>query len=186
MSISTVENLLRAYERQVRIPWDDLLAGPQKVWFAIYEPSQERRLRARITSFKAKTEEHGHGWHELDLTDAFGAWLGAHEYRDAYFEYPEDLDEAALAEFNDELAARVHAALTADDADERCVVALSGVDALFGFTSVSWLVDAVADAVRGRLLVFFPGQHEGNSYKFMNARVGWNYLAVPIEATNGA
>jgi hypothetical protein len=185
MSISTIESLLRAYERQVRIPWDDLLAGPQKVWFAIYEPSQERRLRARMAAFKAKTEEHDHGWRYLDLTDAFGEWLGEHEYRESYFKYPEDLDSAALEEFSDALVARIRAALAADDVDRRTVVALGGVAAFFGLARVSRVIGGVADAIQGRLLVFFPGSHEGTNYRLLDARDGWNYLAVPITASNG-
>jgi hypothetical protein len=40
----------------------------------------------------------------------------------------------------------------------------------------------VQDRVAGRLLVFFPGQREGNNYRLFDARDGWNYLALPIEA----
>ena len=52
----------------------------------------------------------------------------------------------------------------------------SGWDAV----KVSALLNAVNDAIAGRLLVFFPGQHEGNSYRLLDARDGWNYLAIPI------
>jgi hypothetical protein len=41
-------------------------------------------------------------------------------------------------------------------------------------------VDAVAKDVRGRLLVFFPGEIDNNVYRFLDAREGWNYLATPI------
>mgnify|MGYP000987610382 CR=1 FL=1 len=34
--------------------------------------------------------------------------------------------------------------------------------------------------IRGRLVLFFPGQLEGNNYRLLDARDGWNYLAVPI------
>jgi hypothetical protein len=34
--------------------------------------------------------------------------------------------------------------------------------------------------VRGRLVGFFPGQYEQNNYRLLDARDGWNYLAVPI------
>ena len=47
---------------------------------------------------------------------------------------------------------------------------------------VSALLNAVNDAIAGRLLVFFPGEHEGNSYRLLDARDGWNYLATPITA----
>jgi hypothetical protein len=34
--------------------------------------------------------------------------------------------------------------------------------------------------IQGRLVVFFPGQFERNNYRLLDARDGWNYLAVPI------
>ena len=46
--MNEIEGLLKAYERFLQLPWDRTLAGPQKVWFAIYEPAQERRLRLRL------------------------------------------------------------------------------------------------------------------------------------------
>jgi hypothetical protein len=177
--VSTIEGLLRAFERQVSIPWDELLAGPQKVWMAIYEKEQERRLRARLPQFAAIADEHGHPWRHLDLTDAFAVWMGAHEYRDAYFEHPGDLDDA-LSEFHAAVVARVVGALTADGVDETTLVAVTGIAALFGLTRVSQVVADAASHVRGRLLVFFPGQHEGTNYRLLDARDGWNYLAVPI------
>ena len=40
--------------------------------------------------------------------------------------------------------------------------------------------DAHAGTYFGRLVVFFPGQFEQNNYRLLDARDGWNYLAVPI------
>jgi hypothetical protein len=34
--------------------------------------------------------------------------------------------------------------------------------------------------IRGRVVVFFPGEYENNNYRLLDARDGWNYLAVPI------
>ena len=62
------------------------------------------------------------------------------------------------------------------------LLAALGVAGLFGFIRVSELMDAVDDAIRGRLLVFFPGEYDGNIYRLLDARDGWNYLAVPITA----
>ena len=53
------------------------LAGAQKVWFALYEPSDERRLRAQIDVFEIATKQAGHDWHLCDLTDSFAQWLAA-------------------------------------------------------------------------------------------------------------
>ncbi len=66
------------------------------------------------------------------------------------------------------------------DGDERSVVAVHGAASLFGFMKVSRLVELVEDAIPGRLLLFFPGQHDDGVYRLMDARDGWNYHAVPI------
>ena len=56
---------------------------------------------------------------------------------------------------------------------------------LFGFLRVSELVSRVESSIRGRLLIFFPGEHENNTYRFLDARDGFNYLALPIVADEG-
>jgi hypothetical protein len=43
----------------------------------------------------------------------------------------------------------------------------------------------VSPEIKGRLLVFFPGEHDGGSYRLLDARDGWNYLAIPITAQEG-
>jgi|SRR5579864_9280653 len=182
--MSEIEALLKAYRERVSMPWDRSLAGPQRVWFAVYEPSQERRLRLHLQEFAIATEEAGHGWALIDLTSAFGRWMGEHRYRDAYFRQPERM-QLALQDFGKSIANEVTARLAAPDAGDDTVMALSGVASLFGLTRVSSLVEAVAPAVRGRLLVFFPGRHDSANYRLLDARDGWNYLAIPIAATDG-
>ena len=181
--MNAVQALADAYRRHVRLTWEGSLAGPQRVWFAVYEPTQERRLRFRLGDFRDATVATGHSWHEVDLAYAFGAWLDGEEYRDEYFANPEYLD-SVLPELADRLAATVVAGLAADGVDEGTVVALLGVGALFGLGQlrVSALIERVAPDIRGRLLVFFPGEHTGNSYRLYGAGDGWNYLAVPITA----
>ena len=182
--MSEIESLLKAYERYVRSPWPRDLAGPQRVWFAVYDPAQERRLRPRIKAFEAATREAGHGWIMLDLTDAFAEWMASHDYRDAYFETPEDMD-LALADFADALAERIQAVLSRLDADDNTVVAVVGLGALFGLIRASDLIARVAPLIQGRMLGFFPGHHEGSNWRLLDARDGWNYQAVPITAASG-
>ena len=182
--MSEIELLLKAYERFVRLPWDRNLAGPEKVWFAIYGPDQERRLRPRVGAFEAATRAAAHGWSFLDLTDAFAEWMANHEYREAYFQEPEDMD-LALVDFADVVAQRVREVLTAPDADEDTVVAILGLASLFGLARASELFGKVAPHIRGRLLAFFPGRHDGSNYRLLDARDGWNYLAVPMSAATG-
>ena len=182
--MSTVEGLLQAFRRQVALPWERV-APPQRVWFVIYPPAQERRLRFRIDEFRLATREADHGWRVIDLTDSFAHWMAAHEYREAYFEHPEDM-EFALDEFRDHVIGEVTTALTATDVDSDTLVAVVGVGSLFGFMRTSAILDAVGPSIRGRLLVFFPGQREGNNFRLMEARDGWNYQAVVIEAAEGS
>ncbi len=182
--MNEIEGLLKAYERFLQLPWDRTLAGPQKVWFAIYEPTQERRLRLNLPEFERVTKAAGHSWYHLDLTDLFANWMAQHEYREAYFEQPEDMD-LALKDFASFVSQQIVEALTRPDVDANTVVAVSGLASLFGFTYASAVFETVAPSILGRLLVFFPGQHNGSNYRFLDARDGWNYLAVPITGIEG-
>jgi hypothetical protein len=60
------------------------------------------------------------------------------------------------------------------------VFALSGLMELFDFIHVSTVIEALDNGFPGVLALFFPGEREGNTYRFLGARTGWNYLAVPI------
>jgi len=179
--VSYVDELLAAYRKFVALPWQQNLAPPQRVWMAVYPPDHERRLRLHLPAFKAATNERHHPWALVDVTSSFETWMAAHDYRDAYFEDPELL-ETGLPAFFDHVVADVRSRLAQNAASEG-VVALLGAGTLFGrgdAVKVSALLNAVNDAIAGRLLVFFPGEHEGNSYRLLDARDGWNYLAIPI------
>ena len=179
--MSYVDELLAAYRRFVALPWQQNLAPPQRVWMAVYPPEYERRVRLHLPAFKAATNEHQHAWALIDITTSFESWMAAHDYRDAYFEDP-DLLETALPGFFGHLIDSVRAQL-AEHTAPAGVVALLGAGTLFGLgdgVKVSALINGVSDAIAGRLLVFFPGQHEGSSYRLLDARDGWNYLAIPI------
>jgi hypothetical protein len=182
--MSRIEGLLKAYEAFVSQPWPVHLSGAERVWFAVYEPAQERRLRLRIGEFANATVKAGHGWRHLDLTSAFPDWMAGHKYRAAYFDDPEALD-LAMADFVSAVAERARSVLTAPGVDGNTVVALSGIGSLFGLTKTSDVLDLVRAEIRGRLLVFFPGRYENAQYRLLDARDGWNYLAVPILAENG-
>jgi len=81
----------------------------------------------------------------------------------------------------EQLKSRIETEASADS-----VVALIGVGSLFGLARVSKVVEGIQDAVQGRLLVFFPGEHhpENHTYRLLDARDGWNYLAVPLLASD--
>ncbi len=180
--MASVEGLVRAYGRFVGSGWVRSVAPQERVWFALYEPRDERRLRLRLGAFEEATIRAGHSWLARDLTDEFARWMAAQEYRESYFESPEDLTEDLLDDFVEGLAETVRAVLDSSEADEGSVVAVYGVGSLFGLARVSLLLEKVAPYVRGRLLVFFPGEHDNGNYRLLDARDGWNYLAIPITA----
>lgn len=183
--MGAVEGLIDAYRRYVELPWRDDLSGSERVWMAIYPPREERRLRMRLDQFATDTGRAGHTWKHVDITRAFGQWLGGHRYRDEYFANPQAL-QPALRTFGKELVAQVQGELEAADVDKRTVVGVTGVGALFGTYRASWLIEGVQQSIRGRLLVFFPGERSGNNYRLLDARDGWNYRAVPIEPSESS
>jgi hypothetical protein len=180
--MSDMDALVKAYERFVEVPWSPGLAPPQRVWMVVYPPRDERRLRARVTAFEIATSKAGHRWRLVDLTDSFARWLGSHPYRDTYFKNPQLLSAAAIKDFERHLLEEV--GKFANDAleDDEAVVAVLGMGALFPFTKVSRFLEAAAPLVRGRFVVFFPGERDGSNYRLLEARDGWNYLATPITA----
>lgn len=181
--MNEIEALAQEYERTVKLPWDQSLAGAQKVWFAIYDPSQERRLRLHVSEFEMATKRAKHDWSLIDITDSFAQWMAQHEYREAYFEQPEDM-ELALQDYTTYVANYVIGAMQSSNSDENTVVALLGVGSLFGLARASDLMENVTSHIKGRMLVFFPGRREGSNYRLLDARDGWNYLAIPISAAD--
>lgn len=182
--MTKIEALLKNYSRFVSLPWDRHLSGAQKVWFLIYEPSDERRVRARLGEFDLETRRANHGWKLIDLSESFAKWMSNHDYRDSYFESP-DLLDMALEDLKEEVAGEIRSTLTDPGLDEDAVVALVGIASLFGFCRTSDLISRVESDIRGRLVVFFPGEHHDNNYRLLDARDGWNYMAIPITAHEG-
>jgi hypothetical protein len=183
---SRVAKLVSAYRQHLTVPWQADLAAIQRVIFAIYDKADELRLRANVEEFALATQHAGKQWLLLDITHAFPEWMAAQEYRDAYFEFPEDLagyPTGELIEFIADLNATLKARIRAE-AGPDTVVALLGVGTLFGLARVSSVVEGIKEAIQGRLLVFFPGEYhpENHSYRLLDARDGWNYLAVPLLA----
>lgn len=183
---SKLSKLVTAWREHLTVPWQPGLAAIQRVIFAVYDKTDELRLRANLGEFELTATQAGKSWLLLDITDAFPHWMAALEYRDAYFESPEDLagyQAGELSEFVADLSTQLKTRIQAE-ASENTVVALLGVGTLFGLARVSSLVEAIKDAIPGRLLVFFPGEHhpETHSYRLLDARDGWNYLAVPLVA----
>jgi hypothetical protein len=183
---SKVAKLVPAYRQHLTVPWQAGLAAIQRVIFAVYDKADELRLRANVDEFALATQQAGKQWLLLDVTNAFPEWMTEQEYRDAYFESPEDLagyQTGELTQFIADLSAKLKMRISSE-AGPDTVVALLGVGTLFGLARVSSLVEGIKETVQGRLLVFFPGEHhpENHTYRLLDARDGWNYLAVPLLA----
>ncbi len=180
-----IDELAVRYRGHISAPWQRNLAGDQKAIFVVYPKTDERRLRARLELFEMATTRTGHGWRSVDMTEAFARWMANTDYRDVYFEEPETLAMKLRSNFVQYAADLLRQALTAESADEDTVIAVQGIACLFGFTRVSLMLKEVVKDIRGRLVVFFPGEYEDNNYRLLDARDGWNYLAVPITLHNG-
>lgn len=182
--MARIEDLAESFGRHIATPWQRTVAGAQRVIMVIYDKELERTLRARKLAFETAAREAGHEWLELDLADAFAQWMATDDYREEYFASPEDLQLKLEAEFHGYLADRVRTALQGTDVNENTVVALFGAASLFGLARISQVLRMVEGDIKGRLVVFFPGHFERNNYRLLDARDGWNYLAVPITAHN--
>lgn len=180
-----IEELAGRFRGHIGASWQRNLAGDQKTIFVVYPKTDERRLRARLDLFEMATTSTGHRWRAIDLTGTFAQWMANSDYRDVYFEEPESLAMKLRSDFVQYVAGQLREVLTADDVDDDTVVAVQGVACLFGFTRFSLVLKEVARDIRGRLVVFFPGDFDSNNYRLLDARDGWNYLAVPITLHNG-
>ena len=100
--MTRTELLRKNFQRVCGLPWDRNVAGAQRVWVAVYDKEDERKLRLRLGLFEEAAQQTGHPWHALDLTDAFADWMtdpANAAYAASYFESPDLLDDAVLADF---------------------------------------------------------------------------------------
>jgi hypothetical protein len=178
--LRNLEEIFRHYERQVTLPWRDDLAADYRVWILLYDKSLERRVRGRLFELEDITRRWGHGWRHLDLSRSFGAWIATHELFDGLLDFPDEI-QGLFEEFARHVVAMVRDELEACSKDD--VLALFGCGSFFGVLRVSRLIEEVAPAVPGRLLVLFPGRHEGEIYRLLDAGESWNYRATPIPPT---
>ena len=55
LAVGKIEDLCLQYEGFASSHWPDHLAGAQRIWFAVYDRMDERRLRARLGIFEEAT-----------------------------------------------------------------------------------------------------------------------------------
>lgn len=176
--MNRIELLAKKFEDHISLPWQKHLAPPEKTIFIVYPKEDERRLRAKRDLFRQACLKADHAWHELDLDDAFAAWMAGQEYAEDYFKFPEDLRQKLESEFTDYVRDLLQSRLM--EMGENDALGVFGVGTLFGFVHASAVLKRLEPAIRGRLVVFFPGSHEKNVYRLLDARDGWGYMAFPI------
>lgn len=174
-----ISNLLQQYDSHISLDWPAVASGEERSIFAIYRPEDELKLRSRVESFEQVTKQHGHLWLLLNITNAFEEWLAGQDYAEAYYENPEYL-QANYAFFEEDLVKKLQVSIE-KSADDSTVVALLGCGSLFGIASVSDLVRQLTEKMKGRLLVFFPGDKIDNTYRLLDAKNGWGYLATALK-----
>jgi hypothetical protein len=179
----SVEDLLAAFQSRLTVPWRPDEAAAGRVWMLWYDKALERRVRGRLAEFRVAAEQSGRGWHQFDLAPEFGTWIAAQPWFERAAKRPSTLG-TVLPDFEAQLTRRLCDRLGQCGAND--ILALTGAASLFGLTRASTLIGKVADAIPGRLLVTFPGTHQGGIYRLLDARDGWSYLAVPIPSSSTA
>lgn len=179
-----VGRLVEALRLQLKQPWSLDRSGGERVWFLVFDPEKLRMVMARKLDFQHCTQEAGRRWVEIDVSDEFGTWMANHQYAERYFARPSRArsipEDFALA-----LAERITTRITELEVDEQTLLVLTGTESLYGINKLSHIVRMVEDSVPGRMLVFFPGDYTSTHYRFLDARDGWNYLAVPLVPVRG-
>ena len=175
--MSAFEDLLDHFKKRLAVPWRDDVPAAGRVWLLHYDKAHERRVRGRLGEFRIATEQAGHGWRQFDLAPTFGAWIADEPDFEALAKHPSQVGQV-IEDFEEDLAERLRSELRACGPND--LLTVTGVASLFGLTHASKLIAKVAASIPGRMMVTFPGTHTNGIYRLLDARDGWNYLAVPI------
>ena len=182
--MSRVDNLVSNYKRHLSVPIQPGLPMSQRTWFLVYPPEDERRVMNRTEEFALTTSSADLQWMLVDLSGSFSSWMDTFDpdERDMCLSDPQLVEEYADPGFINFVISTIKNAFSeipSKQADQT-VVALSGLMELFDFIHVSSVIEGLEGSFTGIIAVFFPGEREQNTYKFIGARSGWDYLAVPI------
>ena len=186
--MTRIDLLKKNYQRLCGMPWDRNVAGCAAGLARRLRQGRRAEAAAPAAGCSRRPRSTtGHKWTAIDLTDAFADWMCGPDnaaYAESYFESPDLLDDAVLADLKQSVVSRIRSVLAGLADPDNTVLALYGVASLFGFLRISEILPMVEEHVEGRLLVFFPGTYEQNNYRLLDARDGWNYHAVPITASD--
>ena len=108
--------------------------------------------------------------------------MANHDYKEEYFNDPETLVDQLEAEFKQFAINFLIEEMKKQSTDDNTLIAIRDISSLFGFNRMSDILNGCANAFKGRMLIFFPGEYDKNHYRLLDARDGWSYLARPITA----
>jgi hypothetical protein len=177
---SKVDLLLSAFEPVISEPWVSSLSGQERVWFLVYDPAEQRKVDLRIDDFEVATKKAGKKWHAISLKNVFPTWMAGHDYKEEYFLDPGALVDQLESDFKKFAVDYIIKELQHPEIDSNTLVAVRDASALFGFCRLSDVIHGCASELKGRMLIFFPGEYYKNQYRLLDARDGWSYLARPI------
>lgn len=177
---SQIDKLLMAFEKVVTEPWSNTLAGQERLWFLVYNPSEQRKIDLRLGDFETTTLKAGKKWRCISMKVCFPIWMVNHEYKEGYFLDPENIVDQLEAEFIPFAIKFLKEELSKIEQDQDTLIAVRDVSSLFGFARLSEILKSCDKDFNGRMLIFFPGEFENNQYRLLDARDGWDYLARPI------
>ena len=180
--MSRIDHLLTRFRTHVSQPLKSDFPLSQRIWFVVYPPEDERRLEPRLPEFELATKDAGLEWVRIEISGSFAAWLDSRDDKDEIMGDPELVETYADPGYVDFVKSLLTDAVTQQIPShlDRTVFALTGLMELYDFVHVSSIMDALDSKFPGVLLLFFPGERENNTYRFLGARDGWDYLAVPI------
>ncbi len=59
---SKIDQLLSAFELVVNESWATTLSGQERIWFLVYDPSEQRKIDLRLEDFETATMKSGRRW----------------------------------------------------------------------------------------------------------------------------
>src|ERR1017187_10238575 len=109
--MSRIQQLAKMYGQHIATAWQRTIADSQRVIMIVYDKELERDILAHKEEFEIVTKQANHDWFEIDVASAFAEWVSGTEYREAYFECPEDLQLKLEAEFTSFVASKIRVVL---------------------------------------------------------------------------
>lgn len=177
---SKLDQLLNSFEKVVNEPWSSAISGQERIWFLVYDPADQRKVDLRSVDFETASVKAGKKWKSISMKLCFPSWMVNHEYKEAYFADPELIVDQLEAEFIQFAIEFLRNEISKLDQDMDTLIAIKDVSSLFGFVRLSEILKSCDKEIKGRMLIFFPGEFELNHYRLLDARDGWDYLARPI------